>query len=519
MQSIGTNSIRVYHVNPYADHDGCMAAFDNAGIYVWLDLDTFSTQINQSAPTWETDQFLAFAEVMDVFQKYDNLAGFWIGNEVINTETGSIAAPYIKAATTDMKSYMADKSYRQIPIGYSAADIAELRPMLQNYLACGSQPNQIIDFFGLNSYEWCGDATYQSSGYENLQAMSEGYNIPIFFSETGCIIPAPRTFADQAAIFGPDMIDTWSGAIIYEWVQEVNDYGLVTYPNGQIYSGAPIPLQPDYNNLANQWKNINPTGVSEASYSPSLSPPACPVASGGWNLNGDVPLPTLPAGVVANAAANPQPTTSTSPSAPTTITTSSIGIVSTSLSTSVTALADSVSSSATHSTSSSVSHSTPFLASHSASSSSSSGSSQLSTISLSSASDVVPHSSSTLGSSSISRPSLSGFLLSQFRARMVPTGRIKPRPKFNTTAGHTSESSSTSTSKATDGEAAATGTPTNSNAASPTPSKSAGNKLAEPDLGFGAAIGLISNLGGFGGEIAFFIVIPALLIGFVGFLS
>jgi hypothetical protein len=276
MQSIGTNSIRVYHVNPYADHDGCMAAFDNAGIYVWLDLDTFSTQINQSAPTWETDQFLAFAEVMDVFQKYDNLAGFWIGNEVINTETGSIAAPYIKAATTDMKSYMADKSYRQIPIGYSAADIAELRPMLQNYLACGSQPNQIIDFFGLNSYEWCGDATYQSSGYENLQAMSEGYNIPIFFSETGCIIPAPRTFADQAAIFGPDMIDTWSGAIIYEWVQEVNDYGLVTYPNGQIYSGAPIPLQPDYNNLANQWKNINPTGVSEASYSPSLSPPACP---------------------------------------------------------------------------------------------------------------------------------------------------------------------------------------------------------------------------------------------------
>jgi hypothetical protein len=206
---------------------------------------------------------------MDVFQKYDNLAGFWIGNEIINTETGSIAAPYIKAATTDMKSYMAAKNYRQIPIGYSAADIAELRPMLQNYLACGSQPSQIIDFFGLNSYEWCGDATYQSSGYSNLQAMAEGYSIPIFFSETGCIIPPPRTFADQTAIFGPDMIDTWSGAIIYEWVQEVNDYGLVTYPNGQIYSGAPIPLQPDYDNLANQWKNINPTGVSEASCKPS----------------------------------------------------------------------------------------------------------------------------------------------------------------------------------------------------------------------------------------------------------
>jgi len=303
MQAIGTNSIRVYHVNPYISHDGCMNIFAKAGIYVWLDLDTFNTTIEQTAPKWTTDQFKEFAKVMDVFQGYTNLGGFWIGNEVINTQAGSPSAPYIKAAVADMKAYMVAKKYRTIPIGYSAADIAELRPMLQNYLACGKSAEQAIDFFGLNSYEWCGDSSYATSGYSNLQKMSERYNLPIFFSETGCNVPEPRPFSDQAAIFGPEMIGTWSGSIVYEWVEETNHYGLVTYPNG-IYSGAPIPLQPDFNNLAKQWKSINPTGVAEASYTPVYTAPACPLATAGWGVNGDVPLPTLGASIVSAVAAN-----------------------------------------------------------------------------------------------------------------------------------------------------------------------------------------------------------------------
>lgn len=102
---------------------------------------------------------------------------------------------------------------------------------------------------------------------------------------------------------------------------------------GQIYSGAPIPIQPDYNNLANQWKTLNPSGVAEASYSPSNSPPACPMATAGWGVNGDVPLPTLGAGIVQAVAASVKPTITPQPytpssSAPTT--TSPSGTVTTS---------------------------------------------------------------------------------------------------------------------------------------------------------------------------------------------
>lgn len=95
--------------------------------------------------------------------------------------------------------------------------------MLQNYMACSSNSSENLDFFSLNAYEWCGDSSYTTSGYSQLQTNASSYDIPIFFSETGCNTVKPRTFGDQAAIFSDEMIDTWSGAIIYEWIEEAND--------------------------------------------------------------------------------------------------------------------------------------------------------------------------------------------------------------------------------------------------------------------------------------------------------
>lgn len=45
MKQLGANSIRVYHVDASADHTGCMTAFADAGIYLWVDLDSFKTYI------------------------------------------------------------------------------------------------------------------------------------------------------------------------------------------------------------------------------------------------------------------------------------------------------------------------------------------------------------------------------------------------------------------------------------------------------------------------------------------
>jgi 1,3-beta-glucanosyltransferase GAS1 len=275
---------------------------------------------------------------MDSFASYDNTLGFFVGNEVIALDNQSLAAPYIKAAARDMKAYRNSKGYRSIPVGYSAADIAQLRPMLQDYLACGTNSSESIDFFGLNAYEWCGPNTFQTSGYSTLNDYANGYNIPIFFSETGCNTAPPRDFADQQAIFGPLMNAQWSGAIIYEWIEETNNYGLISYgpevsatvvasgvEAGISRQGTPTPVLPDFTNLQSQWATLTPTGVASSAYSPSLTPPACPSSTaGGWLVDGDVKLPSMgqtlqasgtgtaagstPTGTATGSAANPSST-------------------------------------------------------------------------------------------------------------------------------------------------------------------------------------------------------------------
>jgi len=237
----------------------------------------------------------------------------------------SNAAPYIKAAARDMKAYRDSKGYRKIPVGYSAADIAELRPMLQNYLACGGNSSETIDFFGLNAYEWCGDSSYTISGYNNLNAQAQGYSVPIFFSETGCNTVQPRTFQDQNSILGSDMDSQWSGAIIYEWIEETNDYGLISYApplaatatgsgiyNGFYRTGTPSPVLPDFTNLQSVWSTLTPTGTPSSAYNTaSVTPPACPSStSGGWLVNGNPALPTLNQALASNSVA----TTTAAPS-------------------------------------------------------------------------------------------------------------------------------------------------------------------------------------------------------------
>ncbi|KAJ5541202.1 CAZyme family GH72 [Penicillium frequentans] len=311
MSELGANAIRVYHVDASADHDGCMTAFADAGIYLFVDLDTFTTAIDQTAPHWNKTQYDRFSAVLDEFQQYDNTAGVFVGNEVLTTINGSIAAPYVLAAARDIKAYRDKKGYREIPVGYSAADISELRPMLQDYVACSTNSSERLDFYSLNAYEWCGESSYSTSGYDELQKNATGYPIPIFFSETGCNTPAPRTFDDQAAILGSEMDGTWSGAIIYEWIEETNDYGLISYGasvsnaaatntlvvDGYTRQGTPTPVSPDFTNLKTHWATLNPTGVSLSAYKSSTSAityPDCPSStSGGWAVDPSSALPTL----------------------------------------------------------------------------------------------------------------------------------------------------------------------------------------------------------------------------------
>jgi 1,3-beta-glucanosyltransferase GAS1 len=53
-------------------------------------------------------------------------------------------------------------------------------------------------------------------------------------------------------------------------------------------------MQPDFNNLSEVWKTLNPTGVKAADYNPTNKPVACPeYTSGFWEVDPNFALPTL----------------------------------------------------------------------------------------------------------------------------------------------------------------------------------------------------------------------------------
>ncbi|KAF2799856.1 glycoside hydrolase family 72 protein, partial [Melanomma pulvis-pyrius CBS 109.77] len=293
IKELGANTIRVYSVDPTLDHDKCMDAFANAGIYVLVDMATPVFFINRITPEWTKELRNAFAQVIDGFQKYDNLLGFFAGNEIINDPKSTGAAAYAKAVIADMKAYRDLMQYRKIPIGYSAADLDDLRLQQQDYFNCGSDDIS-ADFFGTNRYSWCGASSFTKSGYDTMYSQVDGYSIPYFLSETGCLGSGDfRIFDDQIALLGRQMNDRLSGNIIYQWGEQPNGYGLVSYANTESGTGA-VKTKQDFSNLKSQWATLEPAGVKASDYDPTLTRRDCPeFTSGVWNIRANDQLPTL----------------------------------------------------------------------------------------------------------------------------------------------------------------------------------------------------------------------------------
>jgi hypothetical protein len=192
-----------------------------------------------------------------------------------------------------MKAYRDLMRYRQIPIGYSGADVESIRDQMQNYLSCGPLDSS-VDFYGQNRYSWCGNSSMAKSGYDQMYDDAAGYDRPIFLSETGCLPPdnSDRDFADQVAILGRQMNDRFSGAMVYEWSNPDTPYGLVSYDNDAA-TGTPS-LKGDYTRLKSQWATLDPTGVKASAYNPDGTVRACPSAtSSGWLVAKNAALPTL----------------------------------------------------------------------------------------------------------------------------------------------------------------------------------------------------------------------------------
>jgi hypothetical protein len=258
MQRLGINTIRIYNIQPTLDHDKCVSIFSEAGIYIILDVNSPlpNGSLNRAEP-WTTYSALYFQQVFGVieaFKNYENVLGFFAGNEVINEDSTWLAPAYVRAVVRDMKNYIAKNAPRAIPVGYSAADVRNILTDTAHYFECemSNSTNSRIDFFGLNSYSWCGDASYKSSGYDVLTEDFSNATVPVFFSEYGCNEVTPRTFTEVQALYGEEMTQAFSGGLVYEWTQEENNYGLV-----MINDTDTVTTLIDYDNLQKQFNKLD----------------------------------------------------------------------------------------------------------------------------------------------------------------------------------------------------------------------------------------------------------------------
>uniref|UniRef100_A0A060SZZ4 1,3-beta-glucanosyltransferase n=1 Tax=Blastobotrys adeninivorans TaxID=409370 RepID=A0A060SZZ4_BLAAD len=295
-KELGVNTIRVYSVDSSADHDECMKALDDAGIYLLLDVNTPHQSLNRADPdpSYNAAYLQNVFAIIDKFKDYDNTFGFFAANEVINSVDGANtteAAPYVKAVVRDMKAYIKAQAKRKIPVGYSAADVQTSRFQQMQYFNCGDEDER-IDMFGMNDYSWCGDSSFEKSGYKANVDQYTGYSIPMFFSEFGCNKGTQngRPFTEIEALYSDKMSSVYSGGLVYEYSQEDSNYGLVEL------NGDSVKKLKDFDTLKKQFAKVqDPSGDGGASTSSNSTGSPCPsYDEKTWMVKEDDKVPPMP---------------------------------------------------------------------------------------------------------------------------------------------------------------------------------------------------------------------------------
>ncbi|KAF1849385.1 glycoside hydrolase family 72 protein [Cucurbitaria berberidis CBS 394.84] len=289
-KELGINTVRVYTIDNAAKHDECMNALADAGIYLALDINTPKYSLNRADPqvSYNKVYLQSIFATVELFAKYDNTLLYFSANEVINDDATTNTAPYVKAVTRDIKSYINARGLRKIPVGYSAADVESNRYEMAAYMNCGDDAVR-SDFFGFNDYSWCDPSSYTISGWDQKVAKFKDYSIPIFLSEYGCNKNA-RKFEAVKSLYGTDMTGVYSGGLVYEYSQEESNYGLVEL------KGNTVTERSDFGALKSAFAGTkNPSG--DGGYKSNGQASKCPSESKTWNVTlAADKLPSVPEG-------------------------------------------------------------------------------------------------------------------------------------------------------------------------------------------------------------------------------
>lgn len=284
---------------------------------MYLILDVNSPLPNEAITSFEPwksyhDTYLnrTFA-IVEAFKDYPNTLLFFSGNEVIDREESAEFGPrYVRAVTRDLKNYIKRHADRPIPVGYSAADVRDILFDSWNYFTCSIDDEDDDmsrgDVFGLNSYSWCGDASFKSSTFDKLVEGFKDSSVPIFFSEFGCNEVTPRLFSEIGTIYGDEMNDVFSGGMVYEYTMEENNYGIV-----KLDKSGNAELLKDFDTLATQYASVDWDSVNSQKPGNTPKPVSCDsdlITTKGFDKNFTIPaMPDDDSEDILKAGVSPAP--------------------------------------------------------------------------------------------------------------------------------------------------------------------------------------------------------------------
>ncbi|KAJ7659508.1 Glucanosyltransferase-domain-containing protein [Mycena rosella] len=280
LQKLGVNAIRAYSVNSSLDHDSCMGALSSAGIYVILDLTLpLNGSVDTTQPAWSTNTLDQYLRTVDAFEKYDNILAYNIGNEVMGPKATQ-AAPFITAAARDIRAYLNSISSSAL-VGYAAIDgPSAFVDDTANYLACdrsATSATASIDLFGLNNYEWCGDAA--NTTFDAMNARFANYEVAAYFSEFGSenCNPNPRVWTEIPVMFSAPMTNVWSGGLAFSYFSALSkghEFGMAVVSA----DNTSITTNGDFDNLAAKFNAVSFANSPPQASATSVSPTACPAS-------------------------------------------------------------------------------------------------------------------------------------------------------------------------------------------------------------------------------------------------
>ncbi|KAF8193250.1 Glucanosyltransferase-domain-containing protein [Mycena galopus ATCC 62051] len=287
LQQLSVNSIRAYSANSSLNHDSCMQALSSAGIYVILDLTLpLNGSIDTTLPAWSTNILDQYLRTIDAFAKYDNVLAYNIGNEVI-TPSATQSAPFIVAAARDIRAYLNSISSSAL-VGYAAIDGPSSFVVNEaNFLACSASAE--IDLFGLNNYEWCGNAS--TTTYNTVNTEFANYGVAAYFSEFGSenCAPLTRVWTEVPVMFSEPMTNVWSGGMAFSYFSDISkgaNFGMATVSA----DNTTIVTNADFANLAAMYKAVTFVATPAQGTAPTPTLPTCPKSNPpGWNASTTLP--------------------------------------------------------------------------------------------------------------------------------------------------------------------------------------------------------------------------------------